>query len=416
MSTVTDPHAEPTERATASWVARLALTGIGFWAAFFGPLQVLLGLQAAEFSPGHKEATLGLVTGAGAAVNTIVTPIFGALSDRTSFRMGRRLPWVIGGAVSGAASLLLLAYAPNIAVMVLGWCLVQCCLHGSLAALTAAIPDLVPSGQRGTVSGFWGATQTLGIVTGTAVAALAGGIQAAYWVLAALVLVCVVPYVLRSNDIHLPKSHREPFTLRSFLAGFWINPQEFPDFGWAWLTRFLINTANALGVGYLLYFLTDAVGRENPAGDLFILTALYASCLVVTTILAGIWSDRLGRRRMFVSISGAIQSVAAITLASTPTWTGALIGAVLLGSAFGVYTSVDFALITQVLPKAANRAKDLGVINIAGSLPQVLAPLVAAGIITSFADKVTGYRVLFLTAATVGLIGSALVYRIRGVP
>lgn len=412
---VRDPHADPVERASGGWIARVSLTCIAIWIGMYGPIQVLLGLQAARFSPDHKELTLGIVTGAGAAVSTIATPLFGALSDRTTFRMGRRLPWVVGGTIGGAASLVLLAYAPGVGVMILGWCLVQAFLHAAMAAVLAAIPDQVPVDQRGAVSGWFGVTQTLGVVVGTGVAATVGGIRAGYIACAALLLVFALPYVLRSNDIHLPRTHLRAFSWREFARGFWIDPRQHPDFGWAWLTRFIINLSNAMGLLYLLYFLTDAVGRADPPGDLFVLTLIYAGCLIVTAVVFGVLSDRVGRRKVFVIASGLVMCVAGFTLAFSPTWTGALVGAVLLGSGFGVYTAVDFALITQVLPVATDRAKDLGVVTIAASLPAVLAPVVAAPIIAAFADKSTGYRVLYLVASLIGLVGASLVTRIRSV-
>ena len=85
--------------------------------------------------------------------------------------------------------------------------------------------------------------------------------------------------------------------------------------------------------------------------------------------------------------------------------------AVLLGCGYGIYTSVDFALITQVLPAAADRAKDLGVINIANALPQVLAPVLAAVVL----GLGLGYPGLYLLAAAVSILGSVLVRRIRSV-
>jgi MFS family permease len=76
-----------------------------------------------------------------------------------------------------------------------------------------------------------------------------------------------------------------------------------------------------------------------------------------------------------------------------------------------VFMSVDFALMTDVLPTALDRGKDLGVINVANSLPQVAAPAIAAPIVTHLG----GYRVLYGLAAAVGLAGAVLVGRIRGV-
>jgi MFS family permease len=82
-----------------------------------------------------------------------------------------------------------------------------------------------------------------------------------------------------------------------------------------------------------------------------------------------------------------------------------------LGIGFGAYTAVDFALITEVLPDAADRAKDLGVINIANALPQVLAPVLAAAVL----GLGMGYPGLYLLAAAVSVLGSVLVRRIRSI-
>jgi MFS family permease len=132
---------------------------------------------------------------------------------------------------------------------------------------------------------------------------------------------------------------------------------------------------------------------------------------MVTVVVSGIWSDRMAQRRVFVCWSGIVMSVAALLLGFWPTWTGAIIAAAILGLGFGVYLSVDFALMTEVLPAASDRGKDLGVINVANSLPQVLAPALAAPIVTYLG----GYPVLFTVSALVGVAGSVLVYRIRSV-
>ena len=90
----------------------------------------------------------------------------------------------------------------------------------------------------------------------------------------------------------------------------------------------------------------------------------------------------------------------------------------ILGIGYGVYLAVDFALITQVLPRAGDRARDLGVINIANALPQVLAPAIAGPIITWFAAHAThaaGYRTLYLLAAAIGLAAAVLIRKIRSV-
>jgi MFS family permease len=98
-------------------------------------------------------------------------------------------------------------------------------------------------------------------------------------------------------------------------------------------------------------------------------------------------------------------------IAAWPTWTAAVIAAAVQGLGFGVYVAVDVALITQVLPTTAGRAKDLGILNIANTLPQLIGPVIAATLIT----QAGGYRGLFAGAAVLTLIGGMLVTRIRSV-
>lgn len=413
-----DPFAEPTTPVSRGWIARLGLAGVGMCAGWFGPIQVLLGLQAAALTPDHKEATLSLVTGVGAVVSTLANPLAGAFSDRTTSRFGRRVPWIVGGTLVGAIGLVLLAAADTVPMMILAWCLVQGGLNGTLAALTAAVPDLVPVEQRGLVSGVIGMTQTLGIVVGTGVATLVAGVGGAYLVLAVLVIAAVLPFVLRSLDRPLPRGHLPQMGVRAFLTGFWISPRRHPDFAWAWATRFLATVANSICTLYLLFFLTDAVQVEDPELGVLVLTLLYAVVLIVSAIVAGSWSDRVGVRKPFVIASGLIMSAAAILLAFVQTWPAALVGAVVLGLGYGIYLAVDFALITQVLPRAGDRARDLGVINIANALPQVLAPAIAGPIITWFAEHHThaaGYRALYLLAAAIGIAAALLIRNIRSV-
>jgi MFS family permease len=228
---------------------------------------------------------------------------------------------------------------------------------------------------------------------------------------AAVVLVLAVPYLLRSHDLRLDPAHRHPWDTKAFLRGFWVSPQRHPDFAWAWLTRFLVNLGNAMGTLLLYFYLDDAVGYDDPEAGVFVLTVVYAAFIVLSTVVSGAWSDRVGRRKVFVIAAGLLAAAASLILAVTQTWPGAVAGAVVLGIGFGVYLSVDFALCTEVLPDEEARAKDLGVINIANALPQVFAPFLGAFLISSLG----GYGTLYGVSAAVCVLGSVLVTRIRSV-
>ncbi|MBO1268310.1 MFS transporter [Arthrobacter cavernae] len=409
--------AEPVRRVGALWITGLVLVNVGIYTAFFGPIQVLLGLQAQAFDPGQKEAIFALVTGAGAAVALVANPLFGAFSDRTWSRFGRRRPWVLIGALLGTVALVALAGAPNVATATALWCFVQLGTNGAYAAITAAIPDRAPVEQRASVGGLAAMGQTVGVLLGAVIGALVSGSFALGYVIcgAALVLGLVL-YLTTAADDPLPRTAIPPFSLGRFLASFWVNPVRYPDFGWAWITRLLVNVGNNMLTLYLLFFLQDAVRLKetqgiDPATGVLILTGLYAVFVIVTSVIGGKISDRMGKRKPLVIGSSVIIAAASLTLGFFPVWAGAIAGACILGVGFGTYLAVDFALNTQVLPKAADRGKDLGVINIAASLPQVLAPLIAYPFVAFWG----GYVSLYVAAAVIGLLGAIFVTRIRSV-
>ncbi len=408
---------EPTRRVGPKFIALLSLASLGLWSAFFTPIQVLLPEQLDAIDAASKIPNLSLVTGAGALVAVVANPLIGALSDRTTLRWGRRNPWTIGCAAAAAVALLVLAGASTVLAVLVGWCLAQACLNGMLATVTAMVPDQVPVEQRGEVSGYVGVPQMLGIVVGVGhVTMIVAGIVAGYAAIAAFVFLAAIPLVMLVRDEPLPAAYRPRLHLREFLAGFYVNPRAHPDFGWAWITRFLVGLGNSMGTLYLLYFLQDAVHYDSKYGGssedaLFVLILIYTACLLVTAIAGGIWSDRVQRRKAFVIAATAVMAVGAVILALVQTWEAAIAAAAIMGLGYGTYLAVDQALITQVLPAARDRAKDLGVINIANSLPQVLGPAIAGPIIASFG----GYPALYAATALITLLGAILVQPIRSV-
>lgn len=409
---------EPARPVGTSFMVLLALANLGLWMALFAPIQVLLAQQMEAIAPASKEAALGYVTAAGALVAMIANPLFGAASDRTRSRFGRRHPWTFGGALAGAGALVMLGRQDSLAGMALWWCVAQAALNAMLASLTAEVPDQVPVFQRARCSAWAGASQPLGVVLGTLVVTVLvsegrNGIANGYGLVAMLLVAAVLPFVWRA-----PASPgASAASWREALRGLWISPRQAPDFAWAWLTRFLLNLGNALATLYLLYFLRDAVRYdalfpgERAEDGLLLLIGLYTAGVLVAAFASGIRSDRTGRRKSHVMLSGVVMAAASALLALWPGWPFAMAAAVLMGLGFGIYLAVDQALVTQVLPAATDRGRDLGVINIANSAPQVLAPAVAALLVT----QAGGYPALYACSAAVTLLGAVLVRNIRTV-
>jgi MFS family permease len=413
---------EPSVHVRWGWITGLSLASLGMWMASLTPVQILLPLQLQAADPRHKIAALGIVTGVGAVAACIATPLAGALSDRTTHAFGigrmrgRRHRWTLGMALLGAVSLVILGGLKTVAGIAVLWVLFSAFQNAEYASLSAAVPDHVPVRQRATVAGWVGMPQALGLVLGTVlVVDVFTKISSGYTVLAILLVLFAIPFVFMTPDHPLEPEHRDPFSWRKLARAYWISPRQYPDFAWAWITRFLASLAIAMGTLYLLYFLEGPVHyrqqfHQPATNGLQTLIIIYTVCVVVTAIVGGIISDRIGKRKMIVTLSGILMGLAALLLTFVETWNASLIAAVLFGLGFGAYLAVDQALITQVLPAARDRAKDLGIINIAIVGPSTIGPAIAAPITAEI-----GYPALFGATAIVAVLASVLVWRIKSV-
>jgi MFS family permease len=94
-------------------------------------------------------ASLALVAAVGALLAMVANPFFGRMSDRTASPLGMRRPWMVSGLAGGSVGIAVVALAPSIPVVLLGWCVTQLCFNALLAAMVAVMPDQIPSVQRG---------------------------------------------------------------------------------------------------------------------------------------------------------------------------------------------------------------------------------------------------------------------------
>jgi len=404
----------PTKSASFGFQSLFLLANIVFWFAKFPFTQIVLPLQILLFDPGNKVVDLAIITGVGSLFGLVVNPIAGALSDRTTSAWGRRRPWLIAGSILSAVFLVILAFAPGIAGLLIEWTLYQIVVNAVLATLTATIPDQVPQRQRGLVSSYTGLSYPLGLILGTLLVTriLKSAIQPSYFVIAAIFLVISLAFALILPDKQLPKGVMPKFNPGKFVASFWISPARYPDFAWVWITRFLLIMSSVVVTVYLLYYLQDALHFSTTlaAQRTTIFNSIYGIILIVFAVASGILSDRLQRRKIFVITAGLIVAVSMLILAFVTSWTGVIVAAVFFGLGYGVYIAVDIALVTEVLPSHGDRGKDMGVFNIANTLPQVFVPIVAVITINSFHN----YSVLFVVVAIAALLSGLLIQPVKG--
>ncbi len=402
----------PAKAVSAGFQFLLSLANLVVWLSILPISQILLPTQVAALDAANKFSNLSIAVAIGVLAAVITNPIAGALSDRTTSRLGRRRPWFIAGTLLSIAALALMANASSFIALVLCWAIFHVAANAILAALSAVVPDQVPVRQRATVSAFVSLSLPLGAVIGALlVTRVVNSTQLSYFVFIGILLVVMALLVLLIHDKPLPKDAAPRFNLGAFLAGFWVNPVKYPDFGWAWLTRFLVYLGYFISLGYLLYFLQDAVHYQKAAQGVTTFQVILTGTLLIASVISGFLSDKLQRRKIFVIGASLVIVLAFLILAFFQTWPAVELAAAVLGIGFGAYLGVDIALITQVLPSASARGKDLGVINIANALPQVVGSAVAALVINSFHS----YTLLFVFAAILASLGAVLIQRIKSV-
>ncbi|PZT68259.1 MFS transporter [Streptomyces sp. SW4] len=410
-------------------VVTLPLANVALYLLWLGVGGFLLPIQVARITGSNDTTALSAASTIGAVLATVGNPVFGQLSDRTRSRFGRRAPWILLCAALGGLALAAQAQATTIATLGLSWGVVQFIMNGYQAALTAAMPDRVPPARYGTFSALVG----LGVPLGTIVAALViGGVpgerfgvegviggfggrfagENGYYLIAALVMAAALVFTTVTPDSDARALPVEPFRLKAFLANFWVSPRQHPDFAWAFVSRLGVLLGYFVVLTYNMFLLADHI--HVPPRDLLptvgFLMIVNAVCTVVASVLVGPLVDRVGRFKPFVLTSGVVAALALTIPVLSPTEDGMLAYNVVGGLAFGVYMAVDMALITKVLPRAADAGKDMGVINIANAGPQILAPTIAGWIVAA-----GGYEALFPVAAAVSLVGAFGVLRVRGV-
>ncbi|MFD0379640.1 MFS transporter [Streptomyces sp. NPDC127112] len=408
LSSAVPAGASPAAAPGRGLLPLLLVANTAMYSLYIGVAGILLALQVEQVDPADKVSNFGLIAGVSAIFATVFNPVAGALSDRS----GRRNPWILGGGLAAVPAMLLLGLADTILLITLAWCLGQAVMNVYQAALTSVVPDRVPMTARGKASAAVG----LGLPFGSALGALAGAAFAedyrtGYLLFGAIVAVAALLFTGCTRERRLPA--RAPLPVRAQLAAF-ASALRDHDFRWAFIGRALLVLGYFAVSGYQLYVLQDHTvlpAGMKPEAAVAVLTPLTSVAMAVSTVLGGWLSDRLDRRKLFVGASALLSAVALAIPAVSASWSAMLAFAVVNGLAFGCYMAVDTALVTMVLPRAEDAARDMGVLNVANAGPQIVAPFVASVVVSVSG----GYTALFLVAAALAVAGALAVRPIRGV-
>jgi MFS family permease len=412
-------------------------------------LAILIPSEVAKLlGDAHKAENLPLVVVWGTIVAFFVNPMTGALSDYARFKLGRRRPFMIIGTIPNVLALIGLAYAQQIGAAlspILGtstdlavlitmaalFIVLQFSNNVANAPWSAIIADKVPASQRGSASGFYGLMSLLGTIAGVVVAGnLVNGnadldvykneLLLAYGVIAVVQLVFVTITVLTVKERPLTEPRR--FSWGILARIYWINPRQYPDFVWVLFTRLLVLTGIWAIFYFLQYYFHDVLQRdlvrlgisaENAVGSYFLPVVMITA--VSTTLIAGKYSDRIGRKKL-VYAAGGLMTLVCLLFIFAQSFVGALVAAAFFGLGYGAYTSVDWALATDVLPPTDQYGKDMGIWTAAGILPQVIGTVLAGAILTAlhFLPASQGYAILFAVMVVLFAAGTIFIYQVKG--
>jgi MFS family permease len=179
-------------------------------------------------------------------------------------------------------------------------------------------------------------------------------------------------------------------------------------FGLVWVGKFLVVLAETIALLYLYYYLQDVVHYRNPGQGQLILVLIATIAVIIATVAVGRVADLSGGYRKYAVLSSVVMAATGFVLAGFATWAVVIVCAFALGAGYGAFQSVSQALSNVVLPDQAHAGRDLGIINIASAVPQVIgAPI--AGVVVAEAG---GYRGLFIFAGILALAAAAVFTRV----
>ena len=411
MSSVLTVQPTKSDRRLLSWLFILNAALLTCYAGF---MVIFIPDQVQHIDPAKKVANLAIVMTAASIGAIIIHPLVGAFSDRTRSRFGRRTPWLVISAATAALFMVLMSGATTLLALGIYWSLVMLALNAVETAQAAVVPDRFPKDRFGAASGI----VAMGIFVGMGLGVGGAGffvnsIGIGYATFGTIILVATLLFTIFNRDFSSREIEVPPFRWKEFFASFWVSPKAYPDFWWAFSGRFLLILAYQSVQSYLLYILRDHIGVSDAdsTGLSTALTAVMLVCALGTAYVTGNLSDRSNRRKVFVIAASMMMALALGIPLLWPTVPGMFVFAVFFGLGYGTYMSVDSALMNDVLPSSEAAAKDLGILNMATSLPQAMTP----GIVWALITLTGGYDAVFVAGVAFAIVGGLSVLPIKSV-
>lgn len=408
------------QKASASYLTLMSLANFGVSMAFIVPLSYSLSVRISQLAPGHEEV-LGYVAGTAQFISIAASPLIGVWSDRFRSRLGRRTPFMLGGALVGLVGLLIIALAPTVVVVGAGWVVGLSGWSAAGQAILNLQADRIPEEQRGKISALSGLSAQIAPVLGIGIAyAVSSSTLLVFMVPALVGLVFLVLFPLfKREGSSVGLVHNSAVSVKALLSSYVFSPRKHPDFAWNWLGRFIFFMGLYFNTTFGTFFYAQRLGLpvKEVAGTVAIIGMLGVVSASAGALIGGFLSDRLRRRKLFTFIGALLFVGGGITEAFAHSFVTLVIGALLMQAAIALFSAVDGAIVFAVLPDRAQAGRYLAVVGFSQRIPSAIAPLIAPLIIVLGANGAEkNYTALYLAGATLALIGSlCIVLKVKSV-
>ena len=413
-------HAQGAEEDVPFWSLVLLLAAtFGAGMAMIVPMSYSLAVRLDQLAPGRTEL-LGFMLGVGSAATLVLAPLTGILSDRLRSRWGRRRPFAMVGLILGAVSVPVMALAPDLAVLTVGWILSTVGWGTAAASIGNWQADRLPPHQRGKVSGLAGVTMQIAPVIGILLVGLfRDEIVVVFAIPAAIGAVLVVLFLVLVPD---PDSRAlvlgARLTVGKLLRSYGFNPRTAPDFAWNWLGRFVFFSGLTLTTSFTVFFVAQRLGLAVPdvAGVLAIVSASSIVTAMVGSLGGGWLSDRVGRRKPFIFAGAVLFAAGCVFSAFAYDLPTLIVGTLVSSLGIATFSAVAQALLLDVLPDRDREAgRYMAIALFAQKIPGVIAPVLGAAILAVGAGP-ENFTALYLAAAALAFLGGLIIsLSVRGV-
>jgi MFS family permease len=375
-------------------LVRLSLYWLGLSSIFAG-LTNILGNRL-QFTglvvPGTEGTTLFGLTIGGSVVALLVQPTIGSLSDYTTSRWGRRKPYILIGSILDVVFLYGIANSNGLLAIAGFVILLQFSSNFAQGPFQGYVPDLVPAHQVGLASSLVGLMQILGQVAGFTIGSIAAATNnyvAGTMALGVLELATMLSVVLRVNDGTATKSRNGRSWLSIAREAWGTDVLREHSFLWLVGSRllFLMGAAMLVILGPFYLHQTFGLDEADSGATFLIVVAFVLVANLLAVVPAGRLSDRIGRKRLLY-LSFALGATGMAVVAIAPVLPVAYLGVVLFGLASGTFLAVDWALMTEIIPKASS-GRYMGISNVATASASIFA-LALGGTLMDAVDRAIG--------------------------